>query len=1021
MGRNGGTEGLSPVDDAGDLGYPSIRGSGFPFKRSRALGNDDEDHRVDRRSSRLQRRGGRKGLPVKGKSILYIFLFVAVLVYLVMQSSMMAGFRPGGGERMRDGKMLRKSLKFGPVRLWQTFWRQENLEQFRSERSSGTREPRLAFVLGNMKKDPSSLLLLTVVKRLQQIGYKPKIFAIEHGEAYSLWEQIGCEMSILGSGGSSHVDWSMFEGVILTTFEAEKAISSLMQEPFSSIPVIWTVLEDTLGKRLPRYAELGWQRLIDEWRSAFRRANVVVFPDFSLPMLYSVLDTGNFFVISGTPADVWAADRFVRFHSKYQIRMDYGFLDDDLIILVVGSSLFYNELPWDYAVAMHTIGHLLMKHNRAQDHQGGSFKFVFLFGNSTDVYNDSLQEVSLRLGLPNGSVKHYSMDSDVNSILLMADIVLYGSFHEEQGFPPLLIRAMSFEKPIIAPDLAIIKKYIVDGVHGLIFRASNLESFTRSFSLLVSGMKLSNFANVIATSGKLLARDMLSSNCITGYVKLLENVLQFPSECLLPRPVSDLKQQTWEWSLFSRETEHTGTEAVMDDSSVLDALEREFAGKDHVMDNSTGIGTDFLELDSLTPVDWDNMKGMENSEDFENREMEELEERTERTLGSWDEIYRAAKKSEKIKFEANEKDEGELERIGQSLCIYEIYSGQSAWPFLHHGSLYRGLSLSTSAWRSRSDDVDAVSRLQLLTDSYYRDRLCEIGGMFSIAKMVDTIHRTPWIGFQSWQAGGRKISLSGKAEHVLESTIQAETKGDVIYYWVRSDIDPGTGQNANLDFWSLCDILNAGHCREIFEKGFRHMYNLPPEIEALPPMPNDGGYWSTLHSWAMPTPSFLEFVMFSRMFVDAIDTLHHNFSNSNRCLLGSSKQEKRHCYCRMLELLINVWAYHSARKMVYINPVSGLVEEQHPLQQREGLMWVKYFDYSLLKSMDEDLAEEADDADHLTERWLWPLTGEVHWQGIYDREREERYRQKMDKKKKTKEKLLERQKYGYKQKTLGGA
>lgn len=61
--------------------------------------------------------------------------------------------------------------------------------------------------------------------------------------------------------------------------------------------------------------------------------------------------------------------------------------------------------------------------------------------------------------------------------------------------------------------------------------------------------------------------------------------------------------------------------------------------------------------------------------------------------GIWDEIYKSARKSEKLHFEDNERDEGELERTGQPVCIYEIYNGAGAWPFLHHGSLYRGLSL----------------------------------------------------------------------------------------------------------------------------------------------------------------------------------------------------------------------------------------------------------------------------------------------------------------------------------------
>lgn len=68
-------------------------------------------------------------------------------------------------------------------------------------------------------------------------------------------------------------------------------------------------------------------------------------------------------------------------------------------------------------------------------------------------------------------------------------------------------------------------------------------------------------------------------------------------------------------------------------------------------------------------------------------------------------------------------------------------------------------------------------------------------------------------------------------------------------------------------------------CRTAFEDAFRLMYALPSNIEALPPMPEDGGHWSALHSWVMPTPSFLEFVMFSRwqkayLFITYIDILN---------------------------------------------------------------------------------------------------------------------------------------------------
>lgn len=65
-----------------------------------------------------------------------------------------------------------------------------------------------------------------------------------------------------------------------------------------------------------------------------------------------------------------------------------------------------------------------------------------------------------RLGLLHGSVRHCGLNGDVNSVLLMADIVLYGSSQDVQGFPPLLIRAMTFGIPVIAPDFPVLKKYV---------------------------------------------------------------------------------------------------------------------------------------------------------------------------------------------------------------------------------------------------------------------------------------------------------------------------------------------------------------------------------------------------------------------------------------------------------------------------------------------------------------------------------------------------------------------------------
>ncbi|KAL6129301.1 hypothetical protein ACLB2K_072653 [Fragaria x ananassa] len=1036
MGRNSSTP--PPILDdngaaaANDLGLHSIRDR-FPFKRNpnpsphphhRARGFPD---RGPPSRHRPHHRFYRKGF-FKGKSVFYSVLIFVIFVFavatMVLQSSMTLMFRQGSerGRLLREGLKFGSTLRFVPGR----FGLAGRLDQARKVPRVGVRPPRLALILGNMKKDPHSLMLITVMKNIKILGYRLKIFSMVNGKARKMWEAHGGPISILAPQKYSLIDWSIFEGVIVDSLEAKECISSLMQEPFCSVPLIWIIQEDTLAKRLPLYEETSRKHLVSHWKSVFSRANVVVFPDFTLPMLYSVLDTGNYFVIPGSPVDVWAAAHYSKTHSKNQLRKNNGFSEDDMLVVVVGSSFFFNELSWDYALAMHSIGPLLMEYARKDAE--GLYKFVFLCGNSSNGYDDAFQEVASRLGLHQGSLRHYGLNGDVNSVLSMADIVLYGSSQDEQGFPPLLIRAMTFGIPVIAPDYPVLKKYVVDGVHMILFQRHDPDALLKAFSLMISNEKLSKFARTVASSGRLIAMNLLASESITGYARLLESVLKFPSDALLPGPLSQLQQGTWEWNLFGSEID-SGTgdmlninedQASLENSSVVHTLEEEFSGFSYSTKISEN-GTEIFAHDIPTQLDWDILREIELSEEYERVEMEELAERMERDPGQWDDIYRNARKAEKLRFEANERDEGELERTGQPVCIYEIYIGSGTWPFLHHGSLYRGLSLSTKARRSKSDDVDAVGRLPVLNETYYRNVLCEIGGMFAIANKVDNVHKRPWIGFQSWRAAGRKVSLSKKAEKVLDEVIQDNTKGDVIYFWSRLNMNGGvTGSKDALTFWSACDILNEGHCRKVFEDAFRQMYVLPSSAEALPPMPEDGGHWSALHSWVMPTHSFLEFVMFSRMFVESVDALHTNSTNRSICLLGSSEPEQRHCYCRVLELLVNVWAYHSARKMVYIDPLSGSLEEQHPVEQRKGFLWAKYFNSTLLKSMDEDLAEAADDGDHPREIWLWPLTGEVHWQGIYEREREERYRLKMDKKRKTKEKLLERLKNGYRQKTLGG-
>jgi hypothetical protein len=71
-----------------------------------------------------------------------------------------------------------------------------------------------------------------------------------------------------------------------------------------------------------------------------------------------------------------------------------------------------------------------------------------------------LKAISASLKYPKDIVKHAGHDANADDILRIANLVIYGSFLDEKSFPDILIKAMSYEKLIIAPNLPMIQKYV---------------------------------------------------------------------------------------------------------------------------------------------------------------------------------------------------------------------------------------------------------------------------------------------------------------------------------------------------------------------------------------------------------------------------------------------------------------------------------------------------------------------------------------------------------------------------------
>nr|POE66506.1 hypothetical protein CFP56_68422 [Quercus suber] len=156
-----------------------------------------------------------------------------------------------------------------------------------------------------------------------------------------------------------------------------------------------------------------------------------------------------------TSAEAWEADIVMALH-KDNLHVKMGYELEDAVIAIVGSQFMYRGLWLENAIILQAL--LPVLSNFPLDNNFNSnLEIVVLSGHSTSNYG---MEIAINLTYPSGIVKHKALDVDAGNVLSMTDLVIYGSFLEEQSFPDILMKAMCFEKPIIAPDLSMTRKYV---------------------------------------------------------------------------------------------------------------------------------------------------------------------------------------------------------------------------------------------------------------------------------------------------------------------------------------------------------------------------------------------------------------------------------------------------------------------------------------------------------------------------------------------------------------------------------
>ncbi|KAI3752382.1 hypothetical protein L2E82_24385 [Cichorium intybus] len=155
-------------------------------------------------------------------------------------------------------------------------------------------------VFADMLFHLQQILMVTVATALTTIGYEIEVYSLEDSPVHTVWKNIGVSVSIVEADKKIMIDWLNYDAILVNSLEAKEAISgyySLLQEPFKSLPLIWTINEKTLATRCKNYISNGQIQIIDDCKSIFNRATAVVFPNHALPMFYAPFDAGNYFAL----------------------------------------------------------------------------------------------------------------------------------------------------------------------------------------------------------------------------------------------------------------------------------------------------------------------------------------------------------------------------------------------------------------------------------------------------------------------------------------------------------------------------------------------------------------------------------------------------------------------------------------------------------------------------------------------------------------------------------------------------
>ena len=251
---------------------------------------------------------------------------------------------------------------------------------------------------------------------------------------------------------------------IVFTFQAKANVYGVPAAKKAGVKKIFAMVEglgDPLQKDSTVFSKFVKNVLVSLYKRAFKDVSKVFFlnsDDKDFFIENKMVSENKVVVINGIGIDT---DRFVP---------DYKIKHENNVVLL--SRLLKTKGIIDYCEVAKSIREIRKDIN------------FYLYGNEVDITLNDIKKY-----LDNGDIIYGGYSSDIENIYKSASIVVSFSIGRE-GFPRIILEAMSYAKPVIATSVIGNKYAVVDSQTGYLIKPGDFETFKEKIIELIDNKKL---------------------------------------------------------------------------------------------------------------------------------------------------------------------------------------------------------------------------------------------------------------------------------------------------------------------------------------------------------------------------------------------------------------------------------------------------------------------------------------------------------------------------------------------------